>query len=221
MKTLLRHILALILLVVLIYLSSLGREELESLHFFNRTVADASYLLLCLTLVIGPLVKFVPRLRFLLPWRRELGIAFMVAAGVHVLIYTSHFRWDVLRFFSDTNQQGRVRLLENPFAISNWIGLLALLYAVILGLTSNDVSQRMLGKGWKFLQQQSYTLFVLVLFHIAIFLYLVLNPRREPGYFPPIFIVAGVITILLQTAGYLITVRRNYRLRRRHRIRVD
>lgn len=221
MKTLLRHILALVLLVALIYFFSIGREGLEALHFFNRNVADASYILLCLTLAIGPLGKIIPRLRFLLPWRRELGIAFVVAAVVHIIIYLSHFQWDVFRFFTESNRQGEARLLENPFAISNWIGFLALLYAIILGLTSNDISQRMLGKGWKFLQQQSYTLFVLVLLHIAIFLYLVFNHEKVPGYFTPVFIVAGLATIGLQTAGYLMTVSQNYRLRRRRRVRVD
>lgn len=217
MRTILRHIAALALLIGLIYVFSIGREDLHTLHFFNRNVADASYLLLCLTLTIGPLVKFVPPLRFILPWRRELGIAFTVSAVLHIAIYAAGFNWDVTRFFSQVNDQGNSIMLENPFAISNWIGLLAITYAVILALTSNDIAQGFLGKGWKFLQQQSYTLFVLVAIHILIFLYMVFNPNNEPGYFRPIFIWASAVTIVMQSAGYLLTVWQRSRLRRRRK----
>lgn len=215
MLTWFRHLMALALLIGLVHFFSLGREELHPLHFFNRNVADASYILLCLTLILGPLVKFIPPLRFLLPWRRELGIAFTVSAVLHVTIYTASFQWDVLRFFSEANRQGEARLLENPFSIANWIGLLAILYAVVLALTSNDIAQQFLGRGWKFLQQQSYTLFVLVALHTLIFIYLIFNPGSEPGHFRPVFIWATAITIVMQTAGYFLTVWRRARVRRR------
>lgn len=218
MRTIIRHILALALLIGLINLFSIGREGLHTLHFFNRNVADASYILLCLTLTIGPLVKFVPPLRFILPWRRELGIAFAVAALMHVAVYTARFGWDFTRFFTETSEQGQTSFLDNPFAISNWVGLLALLYAVVLALTSNDIAQKSLGKGWKFLQQQSYTLFVLVGIHILIFLYMVFKPNTEPGHFNPAFIVASAVTIVMQSAGYLLTVWQRSRLRRKRRI---
>jgi sulfoxide reductase heme-binding subunit YedZ len=215
MQTLVRHLLALGLLIGLIYLFSFGRDSLHALHRFNRAIADASYILLCLTLILGPLIKFVSRLRFLLPWRRELGIAFVVSAVIHVLIYASSFQWDLTRFFSEANRQGEAVMLENPFSIANWIGLIALVYALVLGSTSNDVAQKLLGKGWKFIQQQSYTLFVLVVLHAAIFLYLVFNPQAENGYFRPLFIIFGSLAVGLQAAGFILTVRQNARLRRR------
>jgi sulfoxide reductase heme-binding subunit YedZ len=215
MQTFIRHLLALGLLIGLTYLFSIGRETLHALHLFNRAIADASYILLCLTLIIGPLVKFVSGLRFLLPWRRELGIAFTVSAVIHVLIYASSFQWNVLRFFAQTSRDSDPKLLENPFAISNWIGLIAIVYALVLGLTSNDVAQKMLGKGWKFIQQQSYTLFVLVLLHAAIFIYLVFNPNEAVGFFQPVFIGAGLLTIGFQTAGFTLTVWQRSRLRPR------
>lgn len=215
MITWIRHLLALALLIAFTYLFSIGREGLHTLHFFNRNIADASYMMLCLTLMIGPLVKFVRPLRFLLPWRRELGISFTVAALLHVIIYTASFRWNVLRFFSESNRRGEAILLENPFSIANWIGLLAIAYAVVLTITSNDIAQRILGKGWKFLQQQSYTLFVLVAFHTVIYLYLVFEPGEELGHFRPVFIWASFITIVMQAAGYLLTVWQRARMRRR------
>lgn len=219
MITWIRHLLALALLIALTYLFSLGREGLHTLHFFNRNIADASYIMLCLTLIIGPLVKFVGPLRFLLPWRRELGIAFVVAAVLHVTIYAASFRWNVTRFFLENNRQGEAILLENPFSIANWIGLLAIAYALVLGLTSNDIAQKMLGKGWKFLQQQSYTLFVLVAIHTLIFLYLVFDPNEELGHFQEVFIWVSLATIVMQTAGYLLTVWQRARLRRRRSVK--
>ncbi|NIP26921.1 MAG: hypothetical protein GWO38_24670, partial [Phycisphaerae bacterium] len=116
MRTIIRHLLALAVLFGLTQLFSIGREGMHPLHLFNRNVADASYILLCMTLILGPLVKIVPPLRFLLPWRRELGIAFVVAALLHVTIYTAHFRWDVFRFFTETSQQGDATLLDNAFS---------------------------------------------------------------------------------------------------------
>ncbi len=212
MRTLIRHLLAILLLIVLIGLFALGRPGLHPLHFWNRIIADASFVLLCLTLALGPLVKFVPRLRFLLPWRRELGIAFTVSASLHVAIYTSNFNWNFLRFFATAGKEGGIKWLNNAFAIANWTGLIALLYALILTLTSNDFTQRYLGRGWKFLQQQSYTLFVLVLLHTAIFLYLVFDEREDA--IRPLFIVVAFFALILQAAGYLYTVRLQRRRRR-------
>jgi DMSO/TMAO reductase YedYZ heme-binding membrane subunit len=217
MQTIFRHVLALATLIGLIYLSSIDREGLHTLHFFNRNVADASYILLCMTLTIGPLVKIVPPLRFLLPWRRELVIAFTVSAGVHVAIYAAGFGWNVTRFFAERNPQGESVLLETPFAISNWVGLLALIYAFILALTSNDIAQGVLGKGWKFLQQQSYTLFVLVGIHTLIFLFMVFNPDSEFGHFKSVFILASAVTIVMQSSGYLLTVWQRSQIRRKRK----
>ncbi len=217
MRTIIRHLLALAVLFGLTQLFSIGREGMHPLHLFNRNVADASYILLCMTLILGPLVKIVPPLRFLLPWRRELGIAFVVAALLHVTIYTAHFRWDVFRFFTETSQQGDATLLDNAFSISNWLGLLALSYAVVLAITSNDIAQNILGRGWKFLQQQSYTLFVLVAVHTLIYLYLVFNPNNTPGYFRQVFLVASGVTIFMQVSGYLLTVWQRSRIRRRRK----
>ncbi len=202
-KIILRHIFAILLLVVLTFFFSLRRADLPPLHFWNRILADAGFVILCLILIIGPLVRFIPQLGFLLPFRRELGISFAAAASLHVLVYARSFHWDITRFFVGTEHHETI-LLANAFASANWVGLIALLYGIILAITSNDFSQRLLGKGWKFLQQQSYTLFILVVLHTGVLVYLVI----ETGYgiFRPVFWLLTIFTILMQTAGYLRTV---------------
>jgi sulfoxide reductase heme-binding subunit YedZ len=141
MITLLRHFLAIIVLLGLIFLFALNsNQESYTVHYWNRNIADASFVLLCLTLSLGPVTKLIPKTRFLLPWRRELGIAFAVSATMHVVIYADFYRWDVLRFFARIEEGQEAKWLDNAFAIGNWIGLLALLYAVVLALTSNDIA---------------------------------------------------------------------------------
>lgn len=63
-------------------------------------LADVSLVLLCLILLLGALARFVPRLRPVVPWGRELGIAMFVTAGLH----TAMFVWsafDVIGWFGD------------------------------------------------------------------------------------------------------------------------
>ncbi|MEW5940606.1 MAG: ferric reductase-like transmembrane domain-containing protein [Chloroflexota bacterium] len=205
-----RHVFAVALLVGLAWVFSLGRADLPPVHFWNRILADAGFALLCLILLIGPLGRFFPAINSLLPFRRELGIAFAVAATLHVLAYARSFDFDLTRFFVGTEHHETI-LLANAFASANWIGLVALAYGLILALTSNDFSQRLLGRGWKFLQQQSYTLFILVFLHTGILVYLVIHAGY--GIFRPIFWGLGGFTIILQLAGYLRTVVLQSRLR--------
>jgi sulfoxide reductase heme-binding subunit YedZ len=139
------------------------RGDLVGADSWNQVLADTSLILLCLILVLGPVERFVPRMRRLVPWGRELGIAMFVTAGLHVVILFDG-SWDLVGlsfgvdgFFSD----------ESFWKAANWVGLVALGYAVVLAATSNDFSQRRLGRGWKFLQRQAYTLFVLSWLHTA------------------------------------------------------
>ena len=53
---------------------------------WNLVQADVSVVLLCLILMLGPAARLLPRVRPLVPWARELGIAMFVTAGLHLLI---------------------------------------------------------------------------------------------------------------------------------------
>ncbi|MEW5987991.1 MAG: ferric reductase-like transmembrane domain-containing protein [Chloroflexota bacterium] len=209
----LRTLLTFVLSAALVWFFTLGRQGLHPIHLWNRALADAAYVLLCLILVIGPLAQFAPSVSALLPWRRELGVGFTALAIAHVLVYA---QGDFGRFFVG-QEQHQSFLLHNAFAAANWIGLLALIYAIVLALTSNDASQRLLGRGWKFLQQQSYTLFILTLLHAGLLLYLFI--REGFGLFRPLFWLGGLATVSLQLVGYTHTVYRQAQRRSRHQPR--
>jgi sulfoxide reductase heme-binding subunit YedZ len=204
-SNLVRYPLAFLLLIGLLLVFAPWHPEKHPIHFWNRIIADASYVMLCLTLIIGPAAQFAPRLWPLLPWRRELGVVGALAAMIHVVIYMASFQWNPLRFFFEIG--ARMALRRDVFAASNWVGLLALGIIVLLGITANDFSQKWLGRGWKFLQQQNYTLVALAFLHILLFFYLVYTVKNSTVY--SFFWWLSLFTLGLQTAGFIRTVRLN------------
>jgi len=104
---------------------------------------------------------------------------------------------------------GYVMLLHG-FGFANVIGLIALFYGMILALSSSNWSQRVLGgQVWKFLQQSSYVLWMLIVTHTAYFLYLHFQDfhRRvpEPNWAQvPFAILVGAV-VLLQLAAFIKT----------------
>lgn len=201
----LRHFAAIIVLSGLTALFTIGRDELAPVHYWNRSLADAAVVMLCLTLAIGPAARYGRWMSPLLPFRRELGIWLTAAALAHVGIYLDGvYQWDITGFFVEAGEHSNTLLRRDAFAAANWVGALALIITSLLALTSNDLSQRLLGKGWKFLQQQTYTLFVLACVHTAIYLYFVIHEGH--GIFIPAFWIGALLAAGLQAAGYIRTV---------------
>jgi len=204
MTTWQRHTLSVLAVGLLVLIFTSGRYNLPEVHLWNRAFADAAFVLLCLTLAIGPAARFVPGLGVLLPLRRELGIWLTIAAVIHVGIYLAGaLDWNVLGFFVDLAHHPPV-LLRNAFGVANWLGGLAMLYLIVLALTSNDASMRALGRGWKFLQQQSYTLIILAALHSGVLIYLVIDQGH--GVFPAVFWATAAAAAVLQIAGFIRTV---------------
>jgi sulfoxide reductase heme-binding subunit YedZ len=176
------------------------RGDLVGPESWNQVLADTSLILLCLILVLGPLGRFVPRMRRLVPWGRELGIAMFVTGSLHVVILYDG-NWDLIEasfgddgFFTD----------GSFWQAANWVGLVALAYALVLAVTSNGFSQRRLGRGWKFVQRQAYTLFVLAWLHTAG--YLLFSYPHSPTFIPWFLAFTGVV-VVAQFAGFVHTVR--------------
>lgn len=207
-----RHLAAISVVLVLILLFRWGR--LNSNVEWQRTVwnlvlADTSFVLLCLILMLGPVGRFLPRMRRYVPWGRELGIGMFVTAGLHVVLLLERGDWNVLRFFFEEGtdnisfrKTGLELIKQDLWAAVNWVGLFALAFALVLAATSNDFAQRQLGRGWKFVQRQTYTLFVVTWLHTAGFLILI--------YLRPVFRWFWVFTTLAlvaQFAGFVHTVR--------------
>jgi sulfoxide reductase heme-binding subunit YedZ len=126
-------------------------ETMDMLHPTGETSAR----LMVAAMVIGPLAGVLgPRrwLLWLLARRRALGVAAFVYAVVHLLFYAI-----------DMGSLGAI-LGELPID-SIWTGWLALALMLPMALTSNQAAMKLLGAGWKRVQQLAYPAAVLTLLH--------------------------------------------------------
>lgn len=110
--------------------------------------------LLLVVLALTPLRLTFPGsrpLRRLAAQRRSLGLASFAYAAAHLIAYLA--------------RQGGARLLEDLAHAGFWTGWLAFLIFLPLALTSNDLSQRLMRRGWKRLHRLVHPAAILVLVH--------------------------------------------------------
>lgn len=187
------------------------------MHRFNRALGDLSLVLVALAMVIGPLTRLSSArvFRKMLPYRRELGIYAVIAAIIHtVIILIGWVQLDFARLFGFEfhPQLQEYVMVQQGFGLGNLIGIAALLYGIVLAVTSNDFSQKRLGTSvWKYIQQGAYVLWWLVVLHTAYFLFFhFLDFHRqtpEPNWAQWPFIILVGVVLLLQTAATLVTWR--------------
>jgi sulfoxide reductase heme-binding subunit YedZ len=156
-----------------------ARSGMNATHQWNRAWADLALVLLVAALAIGPLSRLWPPAGRLRPWRRELGVWCVAAAVLHVDTYAHEaFGQGAGRWLSGSwapfvygaaGPHAAEDWLRTAWAAGNWIGLAALAYGLVLALTSNDLSQRLLGKGWLRLQWHTHTFTALVVAHTFLF----------------------------------------------------
>ncbi|MFH1785505.1 MAG: ferric reductase-like transmembrane domain-containing protein [Candidatus Micrarchaeota archaeon] len=163
---------------------------------FVRFSALAAYLLLCITLLIGPLVTLWPKeFAQIVEPRRAIGIASFVFVLLHVFLSMAHyFSWDINGIFS-----------VPPMAI----GTVALILLFLLTITSCDFAIKKLGAvWWKRIQQFNYLAFILVTIHFVM---------KANGLFKGnsinlaevSLIVLGAATVVLQIVGFVTRGRKN------------
>ena len=171
-----RHLLSLALTLGLVYGFYMLRPEWSPMHRWNRAFGDASLVVVAAVMVIGPASRLWRVFTRFVPWRRELGLWSFVAALVHtgfILFGWIALEWPRLLGFEFHPGLQLYVMVNKGFALGNVIGILALLYGLVLALTSNDLSQRWLGLSvWKYLQQGAYILWTLIVAHTAYFLFL-------------------------------------------------
>jgi sulfoxide reductase heme-binding subunit YedZ len=125
--------------------------------------------------------------------------------SVHTfIIFDGWLEWGLARFIGlqFVPQLDRYVMVQHGFGLANVLGIVALLYGAVLALTSNNFSQRLLGGAvWKFFQQSTYVLWMLVVLHTAYFLYLHFQdfhrPTPEPNWaqWPFAALVLGVLIL--------------------------
>lgn len=179
-----------------------------------KAVGDAAFVLLLLTLAVGPLARLVRATAPLLVWRRQLGIWFAVVASIHgVLVVHGWARWSLRRFlgYEFIPQLGREARLEPGFGLANLVGLTALGFALLLAATSSDRALRRLGPGWKWLHHSALFVFYLSLLHAGYFLFLhyTLSFHKAvppPDWFRVPFVALGAGLLGVQAAAFTKTV---------------
>lgn len=214
-----RHILTIVLAGLLVYLFGAVHGQWSPMHRWNRATADASLLLLTLTMAIGPAARLLTRLRVVIPLRREFGIYTVLLALIHTLIIFDGWRaWDLARLagFAFHPELARYVMVQHGFGLANLIGLAALLYGAVLALTSADHAVRFLGSTtWKFVQSAAYVLWALVLVHTAYFLFLHFLDfhRQTPAANPLQMWFAGLVALVLglRIGASILTWRRRHK----------
>jgi methionine sulfoxide reductase heme-binding subunit len=178
-----------VLLVAALYFSGIN---------LGRSVAGTAFILLFLTLIIGPAMRlWRPALEALpwnLPWswRGELGIWFVIASIAHVLLVFSGREWDVAGYMAGMR-------------ISDLIGFVALFIALVLAATSFGRAVKFLGlQSWRWLQSFAYVVFYLVGAHTLNHAFF--RPGRPEDWLHWAYLAMIIIVILLQSLAFIKTV---------------
>lgn len=204
-----RHILSVIVAGLLVYAFGAVHGHWIDMHRWNKATADASLVLLTLTMAVGPAARLLPSLRRLLPLRREFGVYAVLLALVHtVIILDGWVEWDLFRLAGLVVHPdlGRYVMIEHGFGLANFIGIAALGYGFILMITSNDRTVRFLsGPVWKFVQSAAYVLWALVVVHTAYFLFMHFvdfhRPLPSPNPLRWGFVALVLFVLLLRCAA--------------------
>lgn len=168
----------------------------------------------------SPLARLWPPAVRALPWRRELGIWFVVTAIVHaVLILDGWVVWDMGRRLGSEfiPQLGRIARLGPGFGLANLLGLLAVAWALILGAASWDRAVALpRARRLEVVAPRCARFFYLTLLHTAYFLFIHfassfhrVPPPENWFRWPLLGLGAGVL--FLQWAAFATTVRRRRR----------
>lgn len=169
-------------------------------YHYQEVAAAVPYILLVLTVVIGPLQVLWPQLRrryrgtTLNTWRSEVGIWFVIWALVHVVLVVDARGIDIL--------------WGSPWAFGATI---AVVLAVVLLFTSNNRVYRFFGpKAWKWHQSHAtYLIFYMLLPHIWHRAYLIPGfPTDDPLHW---FYLASILLVAALHVGGFIKVVRHYR----------
>ena len=209
-----RHLVAMVLAAALVWFFWATRPTWDSEMRLWKAVGDAAFVLLLITLSLGPLARLARPASRLLPWRRQFGIWFALVAAIHgVLVVHGWARWSLRRFlgYEVVPQLGREARMEPGFGLANLIGAVALTFALVLAATSSDWALRRLGApAWKWLHHGALFIFYLSLLHAGYFLFLhytaSFHKQIPPAdWFRGPFVLLGATLLGLQTLAFLKT----------------
>lgn len=129
-----------------------GRRATE---FLLHPTGEFAARFMIIAMIVSPVRMIFPKSRFwfwMMRRRRYFGVAAFAYAALHTVLY-------LVDMGSLTAVLGEFR------SLGIWTGWLAFFVFLPLALTSNDVSVRLLGRGWKPLQRGVYGAAVATLLH--------------------------------------------------------
>lgn len=193
-------------------------------HPYWRAWGHAAFVLLFLSLILGPASRlWRPFVRFL-PWRRELGIWFVAfAAGHAYAIWDRWARGDIAGLFGGAYVEdlGAYVLARPEVGIMNMMMVVAAPMAILLAATSFDGAVKFLGgSSWKWLHSflVNAIFYILMLRGILYFFFFFQAAPPDWRLYPDIwflylFLGMGLVVVSLQAAAFAKSVleRRNRR----------
>ena len=193
---------AVVAAVVTIVVFALSTDKTSWAFRASMATGYASVALMAWALAIGPWrVRRGRAVATSLDLRRDVGIWSAVLALAHVVTgLRVHMGGDWLNYFIYRPRDGQhlLPLRIDPFGISNWTGLVAMMALVLVVAISNDRALRALGAvRWKRLQRLTYAAAVLVALHGIAFQ---LMDRRSAA-FKVLFVGVTAAVVALQLAG--------------------
>ncbi len=213
-----------LILVYLFYLSYQSWGVVPALwpdwsidHAFWRSFAHAAFILLFLTLIIGPLAKLWPWFARFIPWRRELGIWFAIlSAGHGYAILDRWALWDIQRFFGleYVEALGGYAMFRPELGIMNMMAVIIFPMIMLLAITSSDRAVSFLGiSSWKWVHNSLvHVIFYIIVLRWVLYAFFFFQPAiPDFKMYPPIwflypFLWMALFVVILQTVAFIKTV---------------
>lgn len=166
--------------------------------------ARTAFVLLFLILIIGPLVRIKVPSKKMAPmirpwsWRGELGIWFTIMALAHFII-----------LLIERPLARLIRIGGSGYSLTNFIGLIALIIAIILAFASWGKIIKFLGvRSWLVLHSLTYVVFYLVAAHISYFQFFSDRGEIGPDWFGWLATAMTILVIMLQVIAFIKIVHR-------------
>lgn len=161
--------------------------------------ARVSFFLLFIILIIGPLKKLMHKsvkLTVMIAawsWRGELGIWFTITALTHFIL-----------LWLDRPLGQMIKIGGSGYSLANLIGLVALVWAVLLAITSLNKVILFLGLGvWKWVHSFTYVVFYLSVVHVVYFQFFSTHGEVGPDWFGYAMVTMAVVVVALQFMAFL------------------
>ena len=156
-----------------------------------RALGSAAFVMLSLTLAIGPLARISPRFRPFLYNRRHLGVATFLVAAAHATIALGwyHAGGPLNPFVSLFVSNGEYDSIPGfPFEV---LGFVALVILFVMAATSHDFWLNNLTAGlWKAIHMLVYPAYGLLVLHIVLGAFM-----TEKAMLSPVLTAASFVTV--------------------------